>query len=117
MRRLWASGVDGATFLARSPDVCLAPNGGARADIPGPPLGAKKGQANRADTLSDPSLARRHAVPDVAMQAPLAVATSDPNKKVLYLCLTGAEFQVGFASFIGSFAGNLKVDRLHSGVG
>jgi hypothetical protein len=52
------------------------------------------------------------------MQAPLAIATFGPNDKVLYLCLLpGAEFQIGFANFVGSFAGDLKVNRLQSGVG
>ncbi|OKO66912.1 hypothetical protein AC630_41085 [Bradyrhizobium sp. AS23.2] len=50
------------------------------------------------------------------MRVPLAIPTSEPNEKILYLRLPGAEFQVGLANLVGGVAGDLEVDRLESGV-
>src|SRR5207302_7419014 len=56
-----------------------------------------------------PHLAHRHVIPDVAVQAPLTIATFEPDNDVFYLCLPGAELQVGLANLIGSVAGYLEI--------
>ena len=51
-----------ATFLARSPDVCLTPDSGAKAEIPGPPLWAKnchRPHAERKKPTAAPSQSER----------------------------------------------------------
>src|SRR4030095_10066419 len=63
------------------------------------------------------ALARRHVVPDVAMQTPPTLRAFEPDKKVLCLFLPGVEFQVGFANLVGGVAGDLEVDGLEYDVG
>src|SRR5262249_42640251 len=58
------------------------------------------------------ALARRHAVPNVAMQTPPTIRAFEPDDKVLCLCLPG----VGFANLVGSVAGDLEVGGLESDV-
>src|SRR5947209_7330160 len=51
------------------------------------------------------------------MQPPLAVATSEPDNKIFYLCLPGAEFQVGLPNLVGSVATDLKIDGFERDIG
>jgi hypothetical protein len=62
--------------------------------------------------ILQPALARWHAIPDVAMQPPLAVATPEPYNKVFYPCLARAELQVRFANLAGHVTGDLEIDGL-----